>query len=81
MSTETTVFVCVKIALPDSMTSFPEPKQKLDEGEFVSSGIPLDRLHMLILRRAQIETRIVAIKGSPGTLDLPTQLTAFDRSV
>ena len=81
MSTETTVFVCVKIALPDSMTSFPDPKQKLDEGEFVSDAIPLIRLHIADIAEIQIETRIVPIKGSPGTLDLHAHLTVFDRSV
>ena len=63
MSTETTVFVCVKIALPDSMTSFPEPKQKLDEGEFVSNGIPLNRLHMLILRRSRSKHGLLPSKA------------------
>ena len=35
MSTETTVFVTVKVEL-DGSVGFPEPKQNLDEGEFVS---------------------------------------------
>ena len=81
MSTETTVFVCVKIALPESITSFPEPKQKLDEGEFVRNGTPLNHLHIADIAEIQIETRIVAIKGSPGTFDMHTQLIAFDRPV
>ena len=36
MSTETTVFVTVKVELDGSVDGFPEPKQNLDEGEFVS---------------------------------------------
>lgn len=38
MSTETTVFVTVKVELDDSVKDFPEPKQNLDEGEFVRAS-------------------------------------------
>lgn len=37
MSTETTVFVIVKVELDGSTPDFPEPKQNLDEGEFVGT--------------------------------------------
>lgn len=36
MSTETTVFARVDITLAQGTEDFPTPKQKLDEGEFVS---------------------------------------------
>lgn len=36
MSTETTIFATVEITLPPGTEDFPKPKQKLDEGEFVS---------------------------------------------
>lgn len=35
MTTETTVLVTIRVDLPENATDFPEPKQKLDEGEFV----------------------------------------------
>lgn len=35
MSSETTVFVTVKVKLSGELDELPEPKQDLDEGEFV----------------------------------------------
>ncbi|CAD6583341.1 MAG: hypothetical protein CYPHOPRED_002342 [Cyphobasidiales sp. Tagirdzhanova-0007] len=39
MSTETTVLVRVKVELDGSQDGFPEPKQKLDEGEFIEKRV------------------------------------------
>merc|ERR1712093_51297 len=39
MSTETTVLVSVRVDLDDSTEDYPEPKQDLDEGEFIEKRI------------------------------------------
>jgi hypothetical protein len=67
MSTESTIFVTLEITLPEGNEDFPLPKQKLDEGEFVSqcrcrSG-QSKALWLIRLSFAKIEIRLVPLRG------------------
>lgn len=74
MSTETTVFVIVKVELDDTVQDFPKPKQDLDEGEFVSHRIASKHEKCSHARTHQIEKRIVPIKDLFDTLEAYAEL-------